>query len=465
MNTKLAYRVSNFREAQPTRVNDMYAPPAGWQVAKDVPSVLGRISQEILSRAVNEGWQMPSEIPLRFEGKPYIARYQVHGPNQFNKKNHPGIGLYERASGEETSTASKPGMGTKLDDNFFVKLNAMSQRLGIDPKDMLAIMQLESNLDPGAIGTNPKTGKQWPARGLTQIEAFNAASVGWQGDKASFLREFPRLPASEQLPYIERYFKNLQQKYGPIHSLTQLYIANFWPAALTTDGVKRGDPSAVIVDSAKNPVEYDANKGLDLDKDGKITYGDLTKMLSGKSRALDKGQVYARFDRAVGAAPNQFSKPESEGGLDGFLAKIEKLLDGFISSASNKNIATKTALETERFAIHIQAPDFPSKLEYAAVLKTALKEELNAQSDILTDGENVEISCRVLTNSSKALDAIKQLCFAISDTFEYATRKIGGVRAQTMILTNRDPDYQELDINVAEVNHRKFMLKFCKVGI
>jgi hypothetical protein len=94
--------------AQPIRQNDyttaiplksnMYAPPTGYRLAKqsDVSRQLSIIAQKILFRAINEHWAMPSEIPLYFDGKQYIARYQFHGPNKQNPKKHPGIGLYEK---------------------------------------------------------------------------------------------------------------------------------------------------------------------------------------------------------------------------------------------------------------------------------------------------------------------------------------------------------------------------------
>lgn len=465
MTTKVAARVSNFRITEPRQSNDMYAPPPGWQVASYVPPILGRIAQEILSRAVNEHWQMPSEIPVRFEGTPYIARYQIHGPNQNNPKRHPGIGLYERINDAEArSGQTQQGarhIGDKLDNNFFVGLQAMCNRLGCDPKDMLALMHLEAGLDPNV--TRPHHG----ARGLNQMipPVLKGPTVGWPGT----IDQYGQLSAAEQLPWIEKYFRGVMRDTGsgPLRSLPMLYLANFWPAALRNPAVQEQIPTAVIVDENKNPREYEENKGLDVDRDGKITFGDIDKITRSHQRMVASSDVYARMEQATGS-PAGYGAPaepvESESGFSGFLAKIERLLDNFISSASDKHTMTKVALTPEKFLIFVKAEDLASKLEYASVLKTALEEELDAKADVYTDGENVEVACIVLANKEKALDAVKEMCFAISDTFEYATRKIGGVKTQTMILEDESSDYQELDINVAEVNHRKFMLKFHKVG-
>jgi hypothetical protein len=457
MTTKLAYRVTNFREAEPQPANDMYAAPPGWQVASRVPPALGRIAQEILSRAVDERWPMPSQIYLKFEGKPYIARYQIHGKNQFNPKNHPGVGLYERIADVEEQPQQSRHLGDKLDNNFFVNLKAMCNRLGCNPEDMLAIMNLESGLDPAA--ANPK----YPARGLTQIEPFHYKNLDFHGTN----RDFARLSAVEQLPYIERYFENVMNTYhtGPLRSRTELYIANFWPAALSNRAVQSQDPNAVIVDSAKNPKEYTANKGLDVDKDGKITYGDLERITGYKQREVAHSDVLARMEQATGAPTEEAPSQLSSSNIGDFLAKIENMLDRFMSSASRKEQMTKIAITPEKFLILVQADDLPSRLEYAAVLKTALKEELNAYADIHTDGENVELECVLLANKEKVFEAIKELCDTVSDTFEYATRKIGGIKTQAILMEDYKSDYQELDINVAEVNHRKFMLKFAKAGI
>ena len=438
---KLAYSVSNFQEIAPRRSADMYTPPPGWQVASYVPSALGRIAQKILSRAVDEGWYMPSEIPLNFEGKQYLARYQIHGKNQFNPKNHPGIGLYERVS-EGNQVVQKPSrhIGDKLDDNFFVGLKNMCGRLGCDPRDMLALMHLEAGLDPNI--TRPHHG----ARGLNQMipSVLKGKAIGWQGT----IDEYGNLSAAQQLPWIEKYFRSIMNTYktGPLNSLTLLYLANFWPASLKNPAIQEHNPNAIVLSKDKYPREYEENKGLDVNKDGVITYNDIDKIISSHQRSVANSDVYARMDKATGT--QNFGAPEEKSN-DTFLARVEKMLDGFLSSASTNH----------NFTIFVRSDDFPSKLEYASILKSAIEEELQSKANVHTDGSDVEVVCTINADEEKAADALKQLCFAISDVFEYATKKIGGVKTQTIVVQGQ-PCYQELDINLSDINHRKFLMKF-----
>jgi len=91
-------RQQDYTVVVPHKSDSMYAAPAGYRLAdqKNISPQLGRIAQKILSRAVNEHWIMPSEIPLSFGDKQYIARYQMHGANKQNPRKHPGIGLYQK---------------------------------------------------------------------------------------------------------------------------------------------------------------------------------------------------------------------------------------------------------------------------------------------------------------------------------------------------------------------------------
>jgi hypothetical protein len=151
-----------------------------------------------------------------------------------------------------------------------------------------------------------------------------------------------------------------------------------------------------------------------------------------------------------GSKSNETASPA----VSGFLAKIENLLNKFMAEA-----------KAEQFLIIVNSDfDLSSKIEYASILKTAIEEELRVSSDVFVGDSGVEVECAIRADKEKALAAIKELCFAISDTFEYATRKIGGVKIHTLVITDCKSNYQELDINLAEINHRKFLYKFAKVG-
>ena len=463
MQVKNAYRVSNYHTAVPQSSNDMYSPPSGYQLATEVPNQLGIIAQRILSRAVDEGWKMPSDIPLYFEGYKYIARYQIHGPNSGNTKKHPGIGLYEQVGNSYQQVSQKQTTTNgKLGSNFYIKLNAMCGRLGINPKDMLAIMYLESALDPNIIGHDSK-GKQYTARGLTQLLPSSLKTVGWTGTSD----EFGRLSGEEQLPYIERYFRNIKHT-GKFNSAAQLYIANLWPAALSDPAVMQGDPDAVIIDSEKYPREYHDNKGLDVDKDGKIRYGDLAKMMGSKKNTLDRNGVYAKFDQSINGNGNDNNQKQEEPGiLASLYNKIEHWIDGLIGSTAETFPQPISKYGSQypntQYNISIDADaDFSSKLEFARIFSLAAKEELEAICNTYTDGSNVEIQCVVAAQEKRGLEVVKEFVAAVSDVFEDATKSIGGIKVYAFVRTNTPPSYQILDIRLSDINYRKFHLKFAK---
>lgn len=177
-----------------------------------------------------------------------------------------------------------------LSPEFYKSLIQMTNELSINPEHLLLIMTMESGLNPN---TPPNA---YGAEGLVQfmrptLRAYKYDPKNHQG------RRFNQLSGEEQIPYIKKHLQQLiQYNGGPFKTVTQMYIGNFWPAALKKAGVKSLNPNTVIVE--KNPKQqnykgvsqkfedaaYDANKGLDRDKDLKITYKDLDDMLESKKK-------------------------------------------------------------------------------------------------------------------------------------------------------------------------------------
>lgn len=143
--------------------------------------------------------------------------------------------------------------------------------------------------------------------------------------------------------------------------------------------------------------------------------------------------------------------------ISSFVAKLESLLDNFTKSASYKKPMNNN------FLISIDSnEDLSTKLEYSAVLCSVLKEELGASSNIFVNGDDIQLECSVNFDKYKSLEALKELCFAVSDTFKYATRKIGDINIFSVVIPDKKSNYNELDIKLAEINHRKFKMKFLK---
>ena len=116
--------------------------------------------------------------------------------------------------------------------------------------DLMAVMAFETGRSFAPNKRNPHS----TATGLIQ---FMAATAKYLGTSTTALG---RLTAEGQLYYVERYL----QPFAPrINDIEDLYMAVLWPAAV-------GKPSDSILWRGGAPA-YAVNRGLDLDKNGRIT--------------------------------------------------------------------------------------------------------------------------------------------------------------------------------------------------
>lgn len=139
--------------------------------------------------------------------------------------------------------------------DFMSQLRAMSSRLGVSAENMVAIMRSESSLNPQAV--NPTTG----ASGLIQFMPRTARSLG------TTVEDIRRMSAIEQLPFVERFFRSVGVQPGS--SAGRLYAYVFLPGRANREVLtERGESF------------YEANRGLDMDRDGRITIADLDARLA-----------------------------------------------------------------------------------------------------------------------------------------------------------------------------------------
>lgn len=175
-------------------------------------------------------------------------------------------------------------------DEDFVELEAIANRLGMNPADLLLVLTSESGLKPYAHNDSPS---QNFAVGLNQItaganlmdEATRLSMLGWT--------------VAQQLPWVEKTFQKNPYS-GPWSSAGVIYASNFLPGRL----VARGGGSDVVL--AENPeAYYTQNKGLDFNGDGKITNQDLSDHLREK---IAPKQVYrAALRRLYEATGNAYA--------------------------------------------------------------------------------------------------------------------------------------------------------------
>lgn len=340
-----------------------------------------------------------------------------------------------------------------LSDTFFVKLNEVSKRLGMNPRDLLLCIFLESNGNAASKYRGPGSS----ARGLLGFITSTLRNLGASKETAS---NFTSLSAEEQLPYVEKLVQSSQRLIGgkPFTSATQYEHANFYPATLYRwHGTDPAANANVIVASkdAKSASErqaYEVNKVIDNSKKDYISVGDLTRMLMGVQRRPGFQAALKRLNAVSGPgnvsemAKSTKQGPTESSKVESFLADLSKFIDRF-GSEGNMNGTL----------ISIGAKDFTDKIEFARILSLALEEELNVKSSIHTNENTVEMVC---ANSDPK--KVAEVCLALSDAFKYATKKLGGIEITTVVLPNSSPHYPQLGIKIAEMHYDLFHSKFAQ---
>jgi hypothetical protein len=153
--------------------------------------------------------------------------------------------------------AQKVDISTIQDPDFKAKLEKIAKALGTTSGAMLAVMKQES-------GVNPKAqNKQGGASGLIQFMPDTARRLGTTTD------ELRQMDGVQQLDYVYKYYKMTGVGDG---SVGDLYMATFMPKYI-------GYPMNYVLGQSGAPgfsgKVYAQNKGLDRDKDGKITVADV----------------------------------------------------------------------------------------------------------------------------------------------------------------------------------------------
>ncbi len=378
-------------------------------------------------------------------------------------------------------------MGSELSDEFFVKLNQMCGRLGIGPEDILVLMYLETRF-------NPHAGKSGNAAGLNQIMPQFLKTFKFQGSPD----ELRALKAEDQLPYIENYFRQVKQMVGrPIRNAGDLYMANLWPAGLNYAGVKKNDRDTVII-SKKNGKAYTLNAPqMDFNKDGVITYGDFIDLTEDVKQRSDFKTVYGRFKKAVGDAehkpnykdeskktespkssPPKSGKPEPKKHKPSPVASTD-LDDEPTAQTSNPviSIVTKnlgidepptgnvikfivkkveeimsSMADDTRYLIEVVGENKLNNAEFASLIKSALRSDLNIPAQIFSDDRKFELS--YLATAEQA-ENIKSLCVGINRAFSKAS---GEEPARFAITANKLPSYRTLDLDKSLQYWRMFRI-------
>lgn len=161
--------------------------------------------------------------------------------------------------------------GAKVSQQFREKIAAIATLLGVEEDFLMACIAFESGESFRADIHNAAGSG---AVGLIQFMPSTAAALG------TTTEELTRKTPEEQLDDVERYFKPWA---GKMKSLADVYMVILWPAAVG----KPGYTTIFDMNDPKHPKLYIQNKGLDWNKDGKIT---VDEAAAGPMRKLEKGR-------------------------------------------------------------------------------------------------------------------------------------------------------------------------------
>ncbi len=196
-----------------------------------------------------------------------------------------------------------------LNASFFIRWVLMCQRLDVDPIDLIRVAYSESGCRANAHNPNGH------AVGLIQFMPATLTGLGWTRG----FEEFRRLPAEEQVPFVERYFRPWAHRMGvagqkipQLVTAAHAYVATFLPGRLAdVVAAMEGWPNVVLCDNAGLLTwAYRANTVLDRMKldgtagpDGKITAGDLATHLDKQCRGPRFDAIVFRLQIAMGQDP------------------------------------------------------------------------------------------------------------------------------------------------------------------
>ena len=165
---------------------------------------------------------------------------------------------YDAAELKKTWSKKRKG----LSDAFYNKVIQVAKNLKCSPNDLMAVMYSESGIDSKKVGRN----------GATGLIQFLPKYMSGLGTNAEALKKMSDV---EQMNYVEKCIKASKKIAKISDSQTidsgTLYALVYLPAYAGREilATKTNDPNGY----------YSSNKGLDANKDGKITKSDLATRL------------------------------------------------------------------------------------------------------------------------------------------------------------------------------------------
>jgi hypothetical protein len=166
-----------------------------------------------------------------------------------------------------TTAVTSSGNGYKAPDavlqdiNFMGKVKSVSADIGINPNDLLRVIEFETGKSFSPAAKNPGSS----ATGLIQFLESTAKGLGTTTEALA------GMTATEQMDYVAKY---LAPNKGKLKNFGDVYMAVHWPAAIGKD--------EAYVMYEKGSDSYEKNKNLDTNGDGTVTRGEtIARVISG----------------------------------------------------------------------------------------------------------------------------------------------------------------------------------------
>jgi hypothetical protein len=218
-------------------------------------------------------------------------------------------------------------------DTQFLKLVRMySSKLKVNPADLLGLMASESGLNPASDNGSHV--------GLIQFSKSSAASVG---TSQSALK---RMSRAEQMLYVYKYLRpKLSGIPGKI-TAGHLYTSVFLPAFTKKPAnfVVASRDGTLPVGYPESRRWYSGNKGLDLNRDGKITIAELGKRVQDKKKefGIHGGSVESGLDFPADTESVMASRLDSSG-LYQEQGEMPQLFIADIRGAANQKLKSSVS--------------------------------------------------------------------------------------------------------------------------
>lgn len=171
--------------------------------------------------------------------------------------------------------------GAKVSPEFKNKVIEICKRLGINPDYLMTCMAFETK---ETFRPDKKNEAGSSGTGLIQFMKDTAIALDTTVEKLA------AMSTMQQLDYVEKYFKEQLRVYKQLGTLEDVYFA-----ILNPRGIRKKDDYVIFQDGTGNTrkqEEYDKNKGLDKNKDSKVSVGEIAVTIrSMYKRGISQGYM------------------------------------------------------------------------------------------------------------------------------------------------------------------------------